>query len=109
VRQIKGSAAQLLATGTHGTAVITTAMPLGKTVRDIDPTASADKLNDPVWVFTVEVSLAGQAPFPAVFGHRVPLAKLASVAPGVKLAVAVDESDKNNEVAIDWDRSPLAS
>jgi hypothetical protein len=109
VKQIKGSAAQLLATGTHGTAVITTAMPLGKTVRDIDPTASPDRLNDPMWLFTVEVSLAGQAPFPAVFGHRAPLAKLASVAPGVKLAVAVDESDKNNEVAIDWDRSPLAS
>jgi hypothetical protein len=107
VRQIKGSAAQLLATGTHGTAVITTAMPLGKTVRDIDPSAAADRLNDPLWLFTVEVTLAGQAPFPAVFGHRVPLAKLASVAPGVKLAVAVDESDKNNEVAIDWDRSPI--
>jgi hypothetical protein len=38
----------------------------------------------------------------------VPLAKLASVAPGVKLVVAVDESDKNNEVAIDWDRSPIS-
>ena len=106
---IKGKAATILATGTHGTAVVTTAQPLGKTVRDIDPTASPDRLNDPMWLFTVEVSLAGQAPFPAVFGHRAPLAKLASVAPGVKLAVAVDESDKNNEVAIDWDRSPLAS
>ncbi len=57
-----------------------------------------------MWLFTLEVSLAGQAPFPAVFGHRVPLAKLASVAPGVKLAVAVDETDKNEEVAIDWDQ-----
>jgi len=26
----------------------------------------------------------------------------------VKLAVAVDETDKNEEVAIDWDRSPIA-
>ena len=108
VRQIKGSAAQLLATGTHGTAVITTAMPLGKTVRDIDPSAATDRLDDPMWLFTVEVSLAGQTPFPAVFGHRVPLAKVAFVAPGVKLAVAVDESDKNEEVAIDWDKSPIA-
>ncbi|MGZ6267322.1 MAG: hypothetical protein ACXWNR_02000 [Candidatus Limnocylindrales bacterium] len=107
VRQIKGSAAQLLATGTHGTAVITTAQPLGKTVRDLDQSAAADRLDDPMWLFTVEVSLAGQAPFPAVFGHRVPLDKVAWVAPGVKLAVAVDESHKNEDVAIDWDKSPI--
>ncbi|MGD0247435.1 MAG: hypothetical protein ABSB75_00115 [Candidatus Limnocylindrales bacterium] len=109
VPQIKGSAAQLLATGTHGTAVITSAQPLGKTVRDLNPSADADKLNDPVWLFTLEVSLAGQAPFPAMFGHRVPLAKVSSVAPGVKLAVAVNEAEKNADVAIDWDRSPLPS
>jgi hypothetical protein len=108
VPQIKGSAAQLLATGTHGTAVITTAQPLGKTVRDINPAADADKLNDPMWLFTLEVSLAGQAPFPAMFGHRVPLAKVASIAPGVKLAVAVNEAERNADVAIDWDRSPLS-
>jgi hypothetical protein len=107
VTTIKGSADQLLATGTHGTAVITTAMPLGKTVRDINPAADPSRLNDPVWLFTVEVTLAGQAPFPAVFGHRVPLAKLAAVAPGVKLAVAVNEANKNQEVAIDWDKSPI--
>jgi hypothetical protein len=104
-----GSAAQLLATGTHGTAVITSAMPLGKTVGQVNPAADPATLNDPVWVFTVEVSLAGQAPFPAMFGHRVPLDKLASVSPGVTLSVAVDEADKNQEVAIDWTKSPLAS
>ena len=104
---IKGSADQLLATGTHGTATITTAMPLGKTVRDINPAADPSRLNDPVWLFTVEVTLAGQAPFPAVFGHRVPMAKLGAVAPGVKLAVAVNEANKNQEVAIDWDASPV--
>jgi hypothetical protein len=108
VNTIKGSADQLLATGTHGTATITTAMPLGKTVRDINPAADPSRLNDPVWIFTVEVSLAGEAPFPAVFGHRVPLAKLGAVAPGVKLAVAVNEANRNQEVAIDWEKSPIA-
>jgi hypothetical protein len=108
VNTIKGSADQLLATGTHGTAIITTAMPLGKTVRDINPAADPSRLNDPVWIFTVEVTLAGEAPFPAVFGHRVPLDKLGAVAPGVKLAVAVNEADKNQEVAIDWEKSPIA-
>jgi hypothetical protein len=103
----KGSAAQLLATGTHGTAVITTTMPLGKTVREINPAADPSHLDDPLWIFTLEVSLAGQAPFPAVFGHHVPLAKVAALAPGVKLAVAVNEANKNQEVAIDWDKSPI--
>jgi hypothetical protein len=56
----------------------------------------------------VEVTLAGEAPFPAVFGHRVPLAKIGAVAPGVKLTVAVNEANKNQEVAIDWDKSPIA-
>ena len=109
VNTIRGSADQLLATGTHGTAVITTAMPLGKTVRDINPAADPSRLDDPMWIFTVEVTLAGQAPFPAVFGHRVPLAKLAAVAPGVTLAVAVNEANKNQEVAIDWDKSPIGA
>jgi hypothetical protein len=105
---IKGSADELLATGTHGTAVITTAMPLGKTVRQINPSADPSRLDDPIWVFTVEVSLAGQNPFPAVFGHRVPIAKLASIGPGVKLAVAVGATDPHQDVAIDWDKSPIA-
>jgi hypothetical protein len=106
---IKGKAATILATGTHGTAVVTTAQPLGKTVRDIDPSADPSRLNDPVWLFTVEVSLAGLKPFPAMFGHRVPLAKVAQIAPGVQLSVAVDESNPSQEVAIDWDRSPIGA
>jgi hypothetical protein len=104
----RGSAAQLLATGTHGTAVITTAQPLGKKVRDFDPSADPARLDDPMWLFTLEVTLAGRNPFPAMFGHRVPQAKIGSLAPGVKLSVAVDESNPTQECAIDWDRSPIS-
>jgi hypothetical protein len=104
----RGSAAELLATGTHGTAIVTSAMPLGKTVKDINPGADPATLNDPIWVFTVEVSLAGESPFPAVFGHRVPIDKLAGVSPGIKLSVAVNTANKNQEVAIDWTKSPIA-
>ena len=102
-----GSAAQILATGTHGTATITSAMPLGQRVGQINPSADPATLNDPVWMFTVEVTLAGQAPFPAIFGHRVPLDKLAVVAPGVRLSVAVNPANPSQEVAIDWTKSPL--
>ena len=104
-----GSAAQLLATGTHGTAVITSASPLGKKVRDVNPSADFMTLDDPLWMFTVEVTLPGQSPFPAVFGHRVPKDKAGLIGPGTKLAVAVNEADKNQEVAIDWNQSPLAT
>ena len=107
VPTIKGRAATLLATGTHGTAVITSAQPLGKKVRDIDPSAEPSHLDDPIWLFTVEVTLAGRPPFTAMFGHRVPSAKVYQIGPGVKLAVAVDESNPSQEVAIDWDQSPL--
>jgi hypothetical protein len=108
VPQIKGKAATLLATGTHGTAVVTSAQPLGMKVRDVDPNAEPSHLDDPMWLFTVEVTLAGRPPFTAMFGHRVPAAKVGQVAPGAKLAVAVDESNPSQECAIDWDRSPLA-
>lgn len=108
VPTIEGSADRLLATGTHGTAVITTAQPLGTRVRDVMPTADPSRLDDPIWVFSVQVSVAGENPFPAVFGHRVPIAKVIFVAPGVKLAVAVNLNDRMNEVAIDWEKSPLA-
>jgi hypothetical protein len=102
-----GSAARLLATGTHGTGVITTAQPLGKKVRDFDPNADPTHLDDPMWLFTLEVTLPGGSAFPAMFGHRVPASEVAGLAPGVKLAVAVDESNPTQECAIDWDRSPL--
>ena len=108
VNTIKGSADELLATGTHGTAVITTAMPLGKTVKDINPNADPSRLNDPVWLFTVEATVPGDAPFPAVFGHRVPIAKVGYVVPGAKLAVSVNMANKNQEMAIDWEKSPVA-
>ena len=104
---IHGSADQLLATGTHGTAEITTAQPLGKTVRDINPAADPSRLDDPMWMFTLEVKLPGRDAFPAVMGHRVPISKVALLAPGMKLAVAVNEADEHNEVAIDWDKSPI--
>jgi hypothetical protein len=104
---IRGSAAELLATGTHGTAVITSAQPMGRKVRDINPKAEPSRLDDPMWLFTLEVSLAGRNPFPAVLGHRVPIAKVAEVAPGVRLAVAVGAADPTHDVAIDWDKSPI--
>jgi hypothetical protein len=83
-------------------------MPLGKTVKDINPAADPATLNDPIWVLTVEVTIAGEAPFPAVFGHRIPMDKLGAVSPGAKLAVAVNMANRNQEVAIDWTQSPLA-
>ena len=108
VPTIRGSFETIIATGTHGTAVITTAMPLGETAGQVNPSVNPERFNYPVWVFTVEVSLAGQAPHPAVFGHFVPPEKVGRLAPGVKLSVAVDPNNPYQDVAIDWTKSPLA-
>ena len=108
VPTIKGSYETLMATGTRGAAVITTAMPFGKTAGQVNPSVNPERFNYPVWVFTVEVSLAGEDPFPAVFGHFVRPDKVGLLAPGVKLAVSVDPQQKYQDVAIDWDKSPLA-
>jgi hypothetical protein len=93
--------------GARGVAEITTAQPMGKAVREINPNADPARLNDPMWLFTVTCNVPGQPPFPAVFGHRVPVDKVASIAPGVRLNVAVNLADRMNEVAIDWDASPI--
>ena len=100
------SAAQVLASGARGTAEITTCQPLGKTVRQMNPNATAH-LDDPEWLFTLKVTVPGNGTWPAVMGHYVPQAKVGGLGPGVKLAVAVNLADKMNEVAIDWDQSPL--
>ncbi|HEX7491024.1 MAG TPA: hypothetical protein VF337_04915 [Candidatus Limnocylindrales bacterium] len=108
VPTIKGSYETIIATGTRGTAVITTAMPFGKTAGQLNPAVNPARFNFPVWVFTIEVTLAGQGPFPAVFGHFVPPEKLSLLGPDVKLAVAVDPRNQYQDVAIVWDQSPIA-
>ena len=107
LRILNRSAAEILASGARGTAVITSCEPLGKTVRQMNPNATAH-LDDPEWLFTVKVTVPGQGTWPAVMGHRVPAEKVGILGPGVKLAVAVNMADKMNDVAIDWDQSPVA-
>lgn len=102
----KASAAALLATGTRGTAEVTTAMPLGKRARDVFPDIDPSMADDPLWLFTVAVQVPGEASFPAVFGHRVPVARVSAVGPGMIVPVAVNLADRNNQVAIDWDALP---
>ncbi len=102
----RGSAAELLRTGTRGTAEITSAMPIGKKTRDVFPDAAPDVADDPLWMLTVTVDVPGQQQYPAVFGHRVPRSRVAQVAPGLRVPVAVNLADRNNQVAVDWDALP---
>ncbi len=96
----------LFVTGVRGTATITSAEPLGK-VRDIDPSAEPATLDDMLWQFVAEISLPGRQPLNATFSHHVPASKAAAIAPGVKLAVAVDDPTSPGHCAIDWEESPL--
>lgn len=98
----KASARDLLAVGARGTAEITQAMPLGKLARDVFPDCPPADADDPIWVLTLKVELPGQAPFPAMVGHRVPRERVADVVPGLRVPVAVDLADRHGRVAVDW-------
>jgi hypothetical protein len=101
--------ANLLATGTRGTATVRDVkLLLGMTVGQVNPMADPARLNDPVYLFTVEVTVPGEEPFRALFGNGVPQAKVAAIAAGARLVVAVNMANRSQEVTIDWDRSPVA-
>lgn len=99
----RGSAAELLRTGARGSAEVVQAMPLGKRTVDVDPACPSAVRDDPIWILTLTVELPGEAPFPAVIGHRVPRSRVADVVPGLRVPVAVDLADRHGKVAVDWD------
>ena len=99
----RGSAAELLRTGARGTAEVVQAMPLGRRAVDVDPACPPAVRDDPIWVLTLTVEVPGEAPFPAVIGHRIPRSRVADVVPGLRVPVAVDLADRSGKVAVDWD------
>jgi hypothetical protein len=102
----RGSAAELLATGQRMTAIVREFSPTGQTVGQVDPTKPDP--NDPLYVFKVEMPTGGGSPIEATFIHRVPEAKVGTLALGEQLGVAVNPANPTREVAIDWAASPVA-
>jgi hypothetical protein len=102
----RGSAAELLATGQRMNAIVREFSPTGQTVGDVDPTKPDP--GDPLYVFKVEMPTGGGTPIEATFIHRVPESKVATLALGEQLGVAVNPANPTREVAIDWDASPVA-
>jgi hypothetical protein len=102
----RGSAAELLATGQRMTAIVREFSPTGQTVGDVDPTKPDP--GDPLYVFKIEMPTGGGTPIEATFIHRVPESKVATLALGEQLGVAVNPSNPTREVAIDWQMSPVA-
>ncbi len=100
----RGSAAQLLATGQRMTAVLREFSPTGKTVGDSNPTA--DNPTDPVYVFKMELPIAGGSPLEAVVLNRVPTSKVGELGLGRQMNVAVNPANPTRELAIDWETSP---
>jgi hypothetical protein len=98
----QSSAAELLASGTPGWATVTMFQPLG-TPRTLGVTPSNPAyIDDPVYMFVLQVTLDGQQPFQAQVGHRVPKHIEPTLQQGMTLKVAVDTSNPTQEVAIDW-------
>jgi len=97
-----GSAAELLAKGRRGTAVITAMQDMGD-ISDLGlQDASAAGADDRVFMIQLEVKLPGRDPYNATIGHRVPERLVGKVGPRTAVDVAVGRGD-DQEVAIDWD------
>jgi hypothetical protein len=103
----RGSAAELLASGQRMTAVLREFSPTGKTVGESNP--AAENPSDPVYVFKMELPIAGGTPLEAVCLNRVPTDKVSQLGLGQQLNVAVNPANPTREVAIDWQTSPVYS
>lgn len=102
-----GSAAELLATGKKGTAVITAMQDMGD-ISDLGlQESSAPGADDRVFLIQLEVKLPGRDAYAATIGHRVPERLVGKVGPRTEVVVAVGRGD-DQEVAIDWDAVPEA-
>lgn len=100
-----GSAAELLARGIRGSAVITAMEDRGD-ISDLGlDTPGAVGGDDRLFVITLDVKLPGREPHTATIGHRVPQRLVGKVGPGIRVDVAVGRDD-DQEVAIDWDSVP---
>ena len=103
----RGSAAELLATGQRMTAILREFSPTGKTVGDSNP--AAENPSDPVYVFKMELPIAGGTPLEAICLNRVPAGKTGELGLGAQLNVAVNPANPTREVAIDWSTSPVTT
>ena len=102
----RGSASELLATGQRMNAIVREFSPTGQTVGDVDPTKPDP--GDPLYVFKMEILTGAGSPIEATFIHRVPAAKVSTLALGEQLDVAVNPANPTREVAIDWAASPVS-
>jgi hypothetical protein len=97
------SASDLLATGTRGWGTVVSAQDLGMTVAQTGRQPERPEwLDDRLFVFVLQITLDGQQPFQAQFGHRVPDTMVGQLRPGLVLKVAVDPANPAQSVAIDW-------
>jgi hypothetical protein len=97
-----GSAAELLAKGKRGTAIITAMQDMGD-ISDLGYVkGDATGADDRMFIVQLEVKLPGREAYQATVGHRVPERLVGKVGPRTTVDVAVGRSD-DQEVAIDWD------
>ena len=92
---------ELLRTGRHATAIITSMEDAGDMSElglvEVDAPGQDDRL----FIIGLEVKQAGMSPYEVRVGHRVPERLLGRVGPRTTVAVAVDRDD-DHAVAIDW-------
>ncbi len=77
------------------------AMAMIKSIVDTGTTISYGAIENPVYVFTLEVNFEGEAPYVTEKKQIVPRAALGMATPGRWIPVMVDYTDIHN-LAIDW-------
>jgi len=95
--------AELLETGRRGTARITSAQDVGKTIGDLGLAEPGDEeWDDSLFVFGLQVKIPGRASYAVQVAQRIPDDLVGTVGPGAEVKVAVDRDDPEHRVAIDW-------
>jgi hypothetical protein len=92
---------ELLRTGRHATATITSVEDAGDMSElglvEVDAPGQDDRL----FIIGLEVKQAGMSPYEVRVGHRVPERLVGRIGPRTTVDVAVDRDD-DHAVAIDW-------
>jgi hypothetical protein len=97
------SAADLLASGQRVRGVLKSFADTGSTPRSLGKTPSRPEfLDDPLYVFDVDLQFPNLAPVEGQAVQRVPRARVPNLAIGLELACVVDAADPTHIFVVDW-------
>ena len=101
------SAADLLASGQRVRGVLKSFADTGSTARSLGKTPSRPEfLDDPLYIFDVDLQFPNLAPVDGQAVQRVPRAQVPNLVIGPELACVVDPGDPSHRFVVDWGDIP---